>query len=184
MNIAGYLVHRAPDLVDGEWGLHYNYIMAGNGLWISAENSLLQATINIGRAGIRGLPDLQERVHLAHGLIPASLFSEAYFFMQHSMSREVYAAVVWEDGEYSLRIPDQDASGAHVNYQRPPNTVLDMHSHPTMSGTFSGIDNRDEVGFQLYGVIGHLDHIIPEYSFRAGVYGHFRPMLTEDIFAG
>jgi hypothetical protein len=53
-----------------------------------------------------------------------------------------------------------------------------------MSGRFSGIDNQDEVGFQLYGVIGHLDHLIPEYSFRLGIHGHFKPLGIGDVSDG
>ena len=184
MSIAGHLVLHGPDKLEGRKGFHYNYIMAADGLFISAQNQLLEASVCIAPASVRGLTSMSESVQLAHGKIPASLLSEALILMQRSLSREVYVAVVWGDGRYSLRIPEQEASGAHVTYQRIPNTVLDLHSHPTMSGTFSGVDNRDEVGFQLYGVIGRLDHLIPEYSFRVGVYGYFHPMLLENIFGG
>ena len=182
MNIAGYLIHQHR--FDGQRGLHYNYVMAGNGLFIQAENPMLQATVCIASAKVRGLAPLVEEVRLAHGKIPGRLLGDALRAMMLSMPRELYVAVVWEDGRYSIRVPAQEAGAAHVTYQQLPNKVLDLHSHPTMSGNFSGIDNRDEVGFQLYGVIGHLDHLIPEYSFRLGVYGHFKPLGIGDVFDG
>ena len=184
MNIAGYLIHRTAGQFAGQRGSHYDYIMAANGLFISAENQLIAATARISSAQVRGLAPLQEEVRLAHGKIPGQLFGDAMRSMMLSMSRELYVAVVWEDGHYSIRVPAQEAGAAHVTYQHLPNKVLDLHSHPTMTGHFSGIDNRDEVGFQLYGVIGHLDHLIPEYSFRLGVHGHFKPLLIGDVFDG
>lgn len=182
MKIAGYLTHETPGNLTGVWGSHYNYITAANGLFISAGNEHLQATVRIARANVRGLAPLEPRIVLLHGKIPAPIFADSLRQMGLSMSRELYLAVVWENGAYSLRVPDQEASGAHVTYQQLPNKVLDLHSHPTFSGRFSGVDNRDEVGFQLYGVIGHVDKLIPEYTFRVGVYGHFYQMALEDIF--
>ena len=104
------------------------------------------------------------RLRTINGKIPTTIFADSLRQMGLNMSRELYLAVVWENGAYSLRVPDQEASAAHVTYQQLPNKILDLHSHPTFSGRFSGVDNRDEVGFQLYGVIGHLDRLIPEYS--------------------
>ncbi len=182
MNIAGYLTYDSPGNYTGRRGSHYNYVMAGNGLFIQAENERLRAQPRIAPAAIRGLARMASEVTLLHGRIPAPLFAESLRLMGLSMSRELYLAVVWENGAYSLRTPDQEASGAHVTYQNLPNKVLDLHSHPTMFGRFSAVDDRDEVGFQLYGVIGHLDWLIPEYSFRVGVYGHFQEMALEDIF--
>ena len=184
MNIAGYLIHRTPGQFTGQPGSHYDYIMATNGLFIQAENPLLQATICIASAKVRGLAPLQEKVRLAHGKIPGRLLGEAIRLMMLNMSRELYIAVVWDDDHYSNRLPAQEAGAAHVTYRQLPNKVLDLHSHPTMPGNFSGIDNRDEVGFQLYGVIGHLDHLIPEYSFRLGVHGHFKTLGIGDVFDG
>jgi PRTRC genetic system protein A len=158
--------------------------MAGNGLFIQTENPMLQATVCIASAKVRGLAPLVEDLRLTHGKIPGRLLGDALRAMMLSMSRELYVAVVWEDGRYSIRVPNQEAGAAHVTYQQLPNKVLDLHSHPSMSGNFSGIDNRDEVGFQLYGVIGHLDHLIPEYSFRLGMYGHFKPLGIGDVFDG
>ena len=156
--------------------------MAGNGLFIAAENDHLQAVVQIAPATVRGLALMAPVVRLKHGKIPAALFSKSLRMMQLSLHRELYLAVVWGDGAYSLRMPDQEASSAHVTYQNLPNKVLDLHSHPTMFGRFSGIDDRDEVGFQIYGVLGHLDWLIPEYSFRVGVYGHFQALPLGAVF--
>ena len=182
MKIAGYLIHDTLGNFSGVRGSHYNYITAANGLFIQAENEHLKATVRIARAKVRGLAALEPRIILQHGKIPAPIFADSIRQMGLTLSRELYLAVVWENGAYGLRVPDQEASGSHVTYQKLPNTVLDLNSHPTFSGKFSSIDNRDEVGVQLYVVIGHVDKLIPEYTFRVGVYGHFYEMALEDIF--
>lgn len=182
MKIAGYRAHIAPGQYSGEPGTVYNYIMAGNGLFIESESEYLQARIQIAEAKIRGLADLQERVVLTHGRIPPYLFGSALGFMGEDLSKELYVAVVY-DGRYRLEIPGQDTGGAHVKYTRPPNTVLDMHSHPTFAGRFSGTDNADEVGFQLYGVIGMIHTLAPQHTFRVGVYAHFKELQLQEVFA-
>jgi len=182
MNIAGYLIHETEGNLTGSRGNHYNYILGGNGVFIAASNDHLQAVVNVAPARIRGLAPVKPLLWLKHGRIPATLFGESLRMMMLSMHREMYLAVVWENGQYALRAPAQEASSAHVTYETLPNKVLDMHSHPTMSGRFSSVDNRDEVGFQLYGVIGHVDQLVPEYTFRVGVYGHFQEIPLEKLF--
>ena len=181
MKIASYRAHMAPGEYSGEPGTVYNYIMAGNGLFIESESEYLQARIQISQARIRGLADLRERVVLTHGRIPAALFGHAMRLMEMRLSQELYVAIVHR-GAYSLVVPGQDRGGAHVNYHRPANTVLDIHSHPTFAGRFSGTDNSDEVGFQLYGVIGMLQTVSPQYTFRVGVYGHFKELKLQEVF--
>lgn len=183
MNIAGHLIQTiVAGRFSGEPGSHYDYIMAGNGLFVRAEGALIKATIRLAQARVRGLADMQEKVELTHGRLPADLFGTAMQKMGYNLSEELYLAVVWENGRYELRIPEQQASAGGVTYLNLPNKVLDLHSHPTFAGRFSGIDNRDEVGFQLYGVIGELQTLMPEYSFRVGVYGYFKELTVKEVF--
>lgn len=184
MNIAGYLVQTiVAGRFSGEPGSHYDYIMTGNGLFVRAENDHLQATVQLAKARVRGLADLQAKLVLKHGRIPSYLFGDAMRFMAVDLTQELYVAVIWTGARYKIEIPAQHADGARVVYERPPNTVLDLHSHPTFSGRFSAIDDKDEVGFQLYGVIGMLHTLIPEYTFRVGVYGYFKELKAEEVFA-
>ena len=101
VNITGYLIHQHR--FEGQRGLHYNYIMAGNGLFIQAENPLLQATVCIAAAKVRGLAPLVEDLRLTHGKIPGQLLGEAIRLMMLSMFRELYVGVVWEDGMAATR---------------------------------------------------------------------------------
>ena len=82
-----------------------------------------------------------------------------------------------------------------MSYERLPLTVLDLHSHPGMRAFFSGTDYRDEVGFQVYGVLGTLggSYLTPEgvraidglaIRLRVGIYGHFQEIPWSWVFSG
>ncbi len=166
----------------GEPGPFYNYILAGNGLFVQARSPSLEATICIATAPVRGLVPLEEKVTLCRGKIPKRLYDLALSVLFVDRERERYLAVTWE-GEYRLRQPPQEGSAGGVEYEPLPDTILDIHSHGSMSAFFSGTDNHDEQGLRLYMVVGRLDTLIPEVEMRVGVYGYFAPLVFEQIFA-
>ena len=180
MRPVGYLVNTEEGL-EGEPGLFYNYITAGNGLFIRAGNPFVEATVLIGDAQVRGCAPLEDKVELPKGKIPKRLYDLALSNLCAEPYRERYLAVVWE-GEYHLRVPHQDGSSYGVEYEPVPHTVLDIHSHATMHAFFSGTDNGDEQGLRLYMVVGKLNSLFPEAKLRVGVYGYFAPIRMEDIF--
>jgi PRTRC genetic system protein A len=181
MKPAGYLINTREGLA-GEPGLFYDYVLAGNGLFVRARSPLLEATVNIAPAEVRGLSPLEERVRLPRGKIPRSLYELALSILLGDRYHERYLAVTWE-GEYRLRVPPQDRDSCGVEYEVLPNTVLDIHSHGTMSAFFSATDDRDEQGLRLYMVVGRLDTLLPEVEIRVGVYGYFAQVKREEVFA-
>ena len=180
MKPVGYLINKDESLA-GERGIFYDYILAGNGLYIHAANAHLDATVPIAYAQVRGLAPLERRVTLRHGRIPWPLYHLAYSLFLTDRHRERYVAIVWQDG-YHLKVPEQEREPASVRYFTESSVVMDIHSHGTMSAWFSGVDNRDEQGLRLYMVVGRLDMLIPEMELRVGVYGYFAPMETREVF--
>jgi len=180
MKQTGYLLNKKEGL-EGEPGLFYNYILAGNGLFVRGENSLIRATIMIAPAEVRGLVPMVESVVLPGGKVPRSLFDLALSVMLASPYRERYLAVVWDDG-YHLKEPRQQGDGSGIRYDRLPNTVVDIHSHGHMGAFFSSIDDRDEQGLGIYAVVGKLNTPQQEVLLRAGVYGHFSYLSLEEVF--
>jgi PRTRC genetic system protein A len=176
----GYLLHTEKGL-EGEPGFFYNYILAGNGIFICAQGPLLAATVQVAEAEIRGLARLEESLQLPHGKIPGYIRDLAIAIFALEPRQERYAAVVWDRG-YDLRVPPQNQHVVTVQYDWLPHTLLDIHSHGTMHAWFSGTDNRDEQGLRLYMVAGKMDELFPEVLIRVGVYGYFAPLLLEDVF--
>jgi len=63
-----------------------------------------------------------------------------------------------------------------------PGTVLDLHSHTgSMPARFSPIDDFDEKGFSLYGVVADLRQLFPTVELRLGVYGYMLPIQREEV---
>ena len=181
MRHVGYLLNTRKRL-EGEPGIFYNYILAGNGLFIRAEGPLLSATICIASAQVRGLSALTEEVTLKKGKIPRHVYGLALAVAAARPYHERYLAVTWE-GEYRLRQPSQEGNPGGVKYERLPGTVMDIHSHGKMKAFFSNTDDSDEQGLRLYMVVGRLDTLLPEVEVRAGAYGYFAPVGVEEIFA-
>lgn len=191
-NPVGYLVHHPFGLV-GQRGIAYDYVLASNGIFVETEGRFLAARAQVSRCGIdnrvRGLAPCWPRLVLRHGLVPRYLFNLALDSMLVDPRNERYVAILWESyaaqpgGYYHLHIPEQTRGRASVEYERHPNTVVEMHSHGSMSAFFSGTDNRDEVGLGVYGVVGGLPRA-PELNLRVGIYGHFQPVTWEDVFDG
>ena len=180
MKPVGYLVNTKEGL-EGTPGLFYDYILAGNGLFIRGASPLLKATVLISLARVRGLAPLDEKAELTQGKIPHGIYGLALSILLADRYRERYLAVAWE-GEYRLRVPFQESTEGGVSYERLPGTVLDIHSHGSMRAFFSGTDNADEQGLRLYMVVGRLDTLLPEIEMRVGVYGYFSPVLTNEVF--
>lgn len=177
----GYLI-RTKAGPQGERGQFYDYVLAGNGVWIEAEGPFFAARVPVAAAEIRGLAPLEPVLVLRHGPIPQYLFDLALGTMMADTSRERYVAVTWND-DYHLHVPEQDADAASTHYVAVDNTVLDLHSHGTMAARFSTTDDRDELGLKVFGVLGRLADR-PELRLRVGVYGYYHPVAWGEVFAG
>ena len=168
--------------LDGESGVFYNYILAGNGLYLRAKNAHLAATVCIAPQEIRGLASLKEEIQLLHGKIPLYFLNLALSILCLKPDIEQYMAVTWQ-GNYSLSVPSQLQTAGSVTYETLPDTVLDIHSHVGgVPAHFSGIDNRDEQGLGLYAVVGDLRNLCPTIELRLGIYGYFMPLEKEAVF--
>jgi len=176
----GYLLNKREG-PEGEPGLFYDYILAGNGLFIRGASPLLKASLLVSPAWVRGLAPLKEELELPHGKIPVRLYDLALSIFMARNDEEQYLAITWEN-EYRLRMPAQERSSASVTYENLLSCVMDIHSHHRMSAWFSGQDNADEQGLRLYMVVGRLDTLVPEVEIRLGVYGYFAPLELRDVF--
>jgi len=177
---AGYLLNKEEGL-SGEPGLYYDYIVAGNGLFLRAQNSLIKATVLISPAEIRGLPPLKEEISLVHGKIPGRLYDLSLSILAEDREMEKYLAVTWES-EYRLSAPDQKRSELSVKYNTLPSLIMDIHSHGRGIAFFSMIDDADEQGLRLYMVVGKLNTLLPEVELRLGAYGYFASMRPAEVF--
>ena len=180
INQVGYRYFTDKGLV-GEPGLYFDYVVGSNGLFIRAENRFINATVCVGAAQVRGLQPIRTMVVLKQGKIPWHIYHSAISQMMADALHEQYLAVSWCDG-YHLIYPQQAGTEGSCLYERVPDTVMEFHSHGLMRSFFSGVDNRDELGLQIYAVVGNLNMLIPEVKVRIGTYGYFDKLSLNEVF--
>jgi len=177
----GYLTSY-PGRFDGERGSYFDYILAGNGLFIEASKPMLSVRIPVAKCDIRGLAPLKPKITLTYGSIPQHFFDLALDTFLASPDKESYVAVTADAG-YHFYVPPQTQETAKVVYIVGDSVVLDIHSHANMPAFFSGQDDKDETGLQLYAVVGKLREE-PIVWLRAGAYGYFWPLSWKEVFDG
>ena len=183
--IVDYLVARAG--APEPSGAAYDYILAGDGLYLAARGRYLTVRVPVARASVRGLAVLGASLALPYGRIPLELWREVLAICRAlaRCEREILLTIgLTSEGGYVLRVPPQRVSRCALAYRPADNVALEIHSHHLLPARFSATDDRDEQGLRLYGVVGRLDRDLPEVSLRVGAYGHFLTVPFGAIFAG
>lgn len=168
-------------------GLAYDYLFAGDGVYINAASSLLEARIPVEALLIRGLQPIGSQCRLVHGRIPGYLWDAIMLRVDaaQSGSHEVLVAVAWNaERGYHLVDPDQQQGAWSVEYTPADGWILELHSHRHLRAHPSSIDNHDEQRLRLYGVVGKVDEPVPQVSLRCGAYGYFLPVPWVSVFDG
>ena len=177
----GYLVCTGGG-VTGTQGVGYDYVLGQDGLYVQAENAGLTARVMIAEAEVRGLTQVEPKVELRHGPLPAGILEQGIAWFMEDPSRERLFAVRWEGGKYRPVFPDQEGTRTSLTYTPAAGAVAEFHSHGRLGAFFSAIDDRDEQGFRIYGVVGRLGSELPQIDLRIGVYGYFAPLDMEEVF--
>ena len=153
-----------------------------------------QRRTNVGTFTSR-TDNVQELSEISAGFVPAlpllpfELFQQIIAFFRYFMNRsngenEALVHVYWDNllFEHLIVVPAQNVGKAFINVANPPlesdnrdryEHVADIHSHNSMSGVFSAIDDADEHSTRVYMVVGMLDTILPQISTRISVGKNF-----------
>ncbi|MBN2389914.1 MAG: hypothetical protein JXR84_04280 [Anaerolineae bacterium] len=187
LNPVEYLVHTGETSLQLPAGKAYGYVMAGNGVFKIAHTAEFEACIPVAPGHIAGLGNLTPYLWMEELLdvaILRAVLMDARNAARHA-PREAMYHVVKENGKAKVYAPQQRATAGGVWYEggSASNVLLDIHSHCEMGAFFSSVDNRDEQGLRLYGVIGKI-FTRPEVRLRVGIYGDFWPVEIEDVFGG
>ena len=159
----------------------YEYIVAGNGLFVRAEDSRIAACIPLAYPKCRGLATVETYARLklpriSGGFLKLILENARRKLPDESAYQFVYRADHW----VCIR-PEQQATPSSVDYADIPEAVIDLHSHAEMGAFFSGTDDQDEGGLRFYIVIGNVGDV-PTIKARVGVYGHRWPVPVSTLF--
>jgi PRTRC genetic system protein A len=167
-------------------GNAYDYVVAGDGLFVHASNRWLEVRVPVAGCDVRGLQPLGAACTLVHGKIPSALWHIVVRLLRqaHRGGCELLMGVRFTDCGYDLVLPEQSVAPLAVEYTTEEDLVLEIHSHRGGAARFSETDDADEQRLRLYGVVGKLDDLRPSVNLRAGAYGHFLPLPWSAVFAG
>ena len=185
MPLVDYLIAR-EGLPDRQ-GRAYDYVLAGDGLYLVAENRYLDVRVPVASVPVRGLPPIYPCCILRSGRLSRELWDGivAAARLWSLYGREVLLAVTFEmTSGYRLLLPEQVVGPENVFYRPPSHVVLQIHSHRNYPARFSPTDDADEQGLCLYGVLGRLDSDRSEVTLRVGAYGYFLPVPWDSVFTG
>jgi hypothetical protein len=172
----------------------YEYILAENGVYARGSREGLQVCIPIMRGTIRGLTSTEPYVRLDYPKVPEwillSILNKSREVCLSAKDRVEALFHLFFDTKtkrWKLETPIQVASigsvspvevGTGSSYEK---ALIEIHSHHDMSPVFSYIDNEEEQGFRLYGVIGHIFKD-PMLRLRVGLFGNFYEIPANVIF--
>jgi PRTRC genetic system protein A len=164
----------------------YEFIMAGNGVFLRARRTGLEAMIPISTCEIRGLQPIEPYVRLEAGKIPLVCTQAILVEFQSDLPNESLVWVRLENKKWKLIKPSQIADENSVHPVDPFDpagiaALVDVHSHDTMEPFFSTQDDKDETGFRIFAVFGLLG-TEPCVMARVGIYGYYWRLDAGDVF--
>ena len=164
----------------------YEFVIAGNGVFVRAHRCGLEAMIPISMCEIRGLQPVEPYVRLEAGKIPMICTQAILAEFQSDLPNESLVWVRVEDKKWKVIKPEQIADENSVHPVDPFDpagiaALVDVHSHDTMEPFFSTKDDKDETGFRIFAVFGLLD-TQPCVMARVGIYGYCWQLNAGDVF--
>jgi len=190
-NLVTYHILHSDDLPAYD-AIGYQYLMAGNGLFIRTQTRFFTAIVPVNRAIVRGLPLLKGQFQLHVPKLPESLLTAVFAdarLARHSDGglNEVLYQFHHDGQTVQLKKPPQEATAVSVtssiSNSTEKNILCDLHSHGNMDAFWSETDDMDEQNGRLYAVVGKLDSDKPEMRLRVGVYGNWMSLPVSALFA-
>ena len=189
-NIVTHRIFQGGDLPPFD-AIAYQYLIAGNGVFIRTETRFFDALIPLSTPIIRGLAPLKFQFRLKVPRLPARLLTAILTDARRARRadgglNEVLYQFHHQNQTIQVKKPPQRATAVSVTAAsggNEENILCDLHSHGNMRAFWSGTDDIDEQNARIYCVIGKLD-TAPEIRLRVGVYGYWRSLPVTAVFDG
>jgi hypothetical protein len=161
----------------------YEYILAGNGIFIRGTRREFQAQFCIVPCEIRGLANLEASLQLNAPRVSREIVTEMLRRARAARDAdgrpceivfhlELDAARVWHclvpsqaQGPARAKPADDSPSSSYAR------ACIEVHSHVDMHARFSSLDDQDEVGFRVYAILGCVS-TRAVMRVRVGIYGY------------
>lgn len=164
----------------------FEYLLAGNGLFVRARRREFTVSLPLTIQRISGLPHAAVGIVWRKPPVPASLWK---YILSHArrnhpssdFKEEVYL-IYWDavTGSWHWRASGREHTWASTvaddSLQEYADCCIELHTHPPGALHFSRADDRDELGkFRIFAILIDV-HVKPKIRFRCGVYDHLVPI--------
>lgn len=164
----------------------YEYLLAGNGLFVRARRREFAVSLPLSSKKIQGLPNAATGIFWEKPRIEPSLWRDILNHARQthtsvSFKEEVYL-IHWDQvlDSWQWRAAGREHSMASTiaddTLPEYTDCCIELHTHPPGALHFSRADDRDEIGkFRIFAILIDV-HDKPKIRFRCGVYDHLVPI--------
>jgi PRTRC genetic system protein A len=195
LNLIDYVIAREATLPPLRAGL-YEYVLAGNGLFVRSERDGLQATIPVAQCTMRGLSPIDPCIELTLPRMPADLTREMLDQARRErdadgQALEVMYHLTWDHAarRWQMVKPAQRQMVGAVHPVGPfmgtsyETYLIEVHSHHGLTfHEFSPTDDASEAGmFRLFGLLVDI-FAKPRLRLRVSVFGYHWEIPASSVF--
>lgn len=170
----------------------YEYLMAGNGVFVRAERDEFKISLPISNVKIKGLPDETSGIYWKKPQITENLWKEILENARDGNDcrnfKEDVFVIYWFKNECVWkwrRVGRERTSVATIaddTLEEYADACIELHTHPAGAIHFSRADDGDETGkFRIFGILIDIYSQTPKIRFRCGVYEHFVQIPVEFV---
>lgn len=172
--------------------IKYDYLLAGNGLFIRAKRKEFSVCLPLNQTSVKGLPHVKSEIVWHMPRIPSRIWEEilknARGASDSAEFKEDVYVVYWHEKN---SVWDWKNIGKTRNYastiaddtlEEYKDACLEIHTHPRGATYFSQMDDADEQGkFRIFGILIDIHSQNPQLRFRCGIYDYLVNIPAVDI---
>lgn len=171
----------------------YEYVMAGNGIFVRGARREFQTQFCIQPFTVRGLQELAPTLAINGPHVSREIVAEMLRLARQVRDKTgqpceiVFHLELDESLGWRCHVPSQwqAAMRAKPIDDSPDSTYakacIEVHSHVDMHASFSQTDDDDEQGFRVYAVLGSVS-TRPVIRVRVGLYGYRQDIPANWVF--
>lgn len=160
----------------------FEYLLAGNGLFVRAKRTEFAVSLPLSAQRISGLKNASIGISWTRPRIAQSLWQEILSHARKenassSFKEEVYL-IYWDKvlSEWHWKASGREHTWASTvaddTLPEYADCCIELHTHPPGALSFSRADDRDELGkFRIFAILIDV-HDKPKMRFRCGAYEH------------
>ena len=162
----------------------FEYLMAGNGVFIRAKRREFSVCLPVCCEPIKGLPEVKSGIVWHKPKIPNHIWRQilenARTGSDSIQFREDVYVVFWHEasGQWCWKNIGKERQWARTiaddSQAEYSEACIELHTHPDGVIHFSRADDKDESGkFRIFGILIDIHSPRPKIRFRCGVYDYF-----------